>query len=191
MLSVAAAVCRRESSSSNNVFETKMDEPLKLDLPIAIHIANGNSWLTDLCSHPVRIASTFHRFRIPTVAAFSDIVLSDIHENFPKLRWAFVEASAQWVPWVVKEAVRRSGTKGFPKLPFKEFNIYVTTETNDDFDYVLRYAGEDNVVIGTDYGHTDASSEVDAIDIFRTNDLVGDPIKKKILDDNPRRLYVL
>ena len=91
----------------------------------------------------------------------------------------------------VKEAIRRSGSGGFPKLPFKEFNIYVTTETNDDFDYVLRYAGEDNVVIGTDYGHTDASSEVDAIDIFRTNDLVGDPIKKKILDDNPRRLYVL
>ena len=58
--------------------------------------------------------------------------------NLSKLRWAFVEASAQWVPWVVKEAIRRTGTKGFPKLPFKEFNIYVTTETNDDFDYVLR-----------------------------------------------------
>ena len=118
-------------------------------------------------------------------------MMSDVPKNFPELRWAFVEASAQWVPWVVKEAVRRSGAKGFPKLPFKEFNIYVTTETNDDFDYVLRYAGEDNVVIGTDYGHTDASSEVDAIDIFRTSELVADPIKKKILDDNPRRLYGL
>ncbi|MGN6720142.1 MAG: hypothetical protein ACTHLX_22465, partial [Candidatus Binatia bacterium] len=79
----------------------------------------------------------------------------------------------------------------FPQLPFKEFNIYGTTETNDDVAYVLRYAGADNVVIGTDYGHTDASSEVDAIDIFRANDFVGDPIKKKILDDNPRRLYGL
>ena len=55
----------------------------------------------------------------------------------------------------------------------------------------MQYAGEDNLVIGTDYGHTDASSEVDAIDIFRANDLVTDPIKKKILDDNPRRLYAL
>jgi len=91
----------------------------------------------------------------------------------------------------VKEAMRRSGTKGFPKLPFKEFNIYVTTETNDDFDFILRYAGEDNLVIGTDYGHTDASSEVDALDIFRANDSVPDPIKKKILDDNPRALYGL
>jgi predicted TIM-barrel fold metal-dependent hydrolase len=55
----------------------------------------------------------------------------------------------------------------------------------------LRYAGEDNIVIGTDYGHTDASSEVDAIDIFRANKEVTDPIKKKILDDNPRALYAL
>jgi hypothetical protein len=32
---------------------------------------------------------------------------------------------------------------------------------------------------------------VDAIDIFRASDLVTDPVKKKILDDNPRTLYAL
>ena len=133
----------------------------------------------------------FAEFRIPTVIHVYRLMMSECRKQFPKLRWAFVEASAQWVPWFVKEATRRTGTKGFPKLPFKEFNIYITTETNDDFDYVLRYAGEDNVVIGTDYGHTDASSEVDAIDIFRANQEVTDPVKKKILDDNPRRLYGL
>ena len=46
-------------------------------------------------------------------------------------------------------------------------------------------------MIGTDYGHTDASSEVDAIDIFRANTELTDPVKKKILDDNPRTLYGL
>jgi hypothetical protein len=34
------------------------------------------------------------------------------------------------------------------------------------------------VVIGTDYGHTDASSEVDAIDIFRANKQVADSKKQ-------------
>ncbi len=106
-------------------------------------------------------------------------------------RWAFVEASAQWVPWVVNEAVRRSGTKGFPKNPCKEFQIYINAQTDDDFAYVLKYAGEDNIVIGTDYGHTDASSEVDAIEVFRKNDTVSAAVKKKILDDNPRTLYGL
>ena len=52
------------------------DEAQKLDLAIAIHIANGNPWLTDLYNHPVRIASTFHRFRIPyRRRAFNDIII--------------------------------------------------------------------------------------------------------------------
>jgi predicted TIM-barrel fold metal-dependent hydrolase len=56
---------------------------------------------------------------------------------------------------------------------------------------VLKYAGEDNIVIGTDYGHTDASSEVDAIEVFRNNSEVSDTVKTKILDDNPRAAYGL
>jgi predicted TIM-barrel fold metal-dependent hydrolase len=56
---------------------------------------------------------------------------------------------------------------------------------------VLKYAGEDNIVIGTDYGHTDASSEVDAIEVFRRNDAVSEAVKRKILDDNPRTAYGL
>jgi hypothetical protein len=102
-------------------------------------------------------------------------------ENFSEAQLELRRSVAQWVPWVVKEATRRSGSKGFPNCRLKDFNIYVTTETNDDFDFVLRYAGEDNIVIGTDYGHTDASSEVDAIDIFRANKEVADPVKKKNL----------
>ena len=54
------------------------DEASRLDMAIAIHIANGNAWLCDLYRHPVGVASTLHRFRVPTVAAFNDIVLSEI-----------------------------------------------------------------------------------------------------------------
>jgi predicted TIM-barrel fold metal-dependent hydrolase len=166
-------------------------EATKLDLAIAVHIANGSPQLLDQFKPRYDKMGGFAQFRVPTVITCLSLMMSDLPKTFPNLRWGFIEASAQWVPWVVKEATRRTGAKGFPKLPFKDFNIYVTTETNDDFDYVLRYAGEDNVVIGTDFGHTDASSEIDAIDIFRANNEVTDPVKKKILDDNPRRLYGL
>jgi hypothetical protein len=44
---------------------------------------------------------------------------------------------------------------------------------------VIKYAGKDNLVIGTDYGHTDVSSEVDAIDIFRANPAVANSAKKQ------------
>ena len=167
------------------------EEATRLDMAIAVHIANGSPQLLEQFKPRYDRMGGFAQFRIPTVITCLSLMMSEVPHVFSNLRWAFVEASAQWVPWVVKEAVRRSGTKGFPKLPFKEFNIYVTLETNDDFEYVLRYAGEDNLVIGTDYGHTDASSEVDAIDIFRANESVAASVKRKIFDDNPNALYRL
>jgi hypothetical protein len=27
--------------------------------------------------------------------------MSEIHDLFPKLRFGFIEASAQWVPWII------------------------------------------------------------------------------------------
>jgi hypothetical protein len=158
---------------------------------IAVHIANGSPQLMDQFKPRYDKMGGFAQFRIPTVITCLSLMMSDVPTLFPKLRWAFVEASAQWIPWVVNEAIRRSGTKIFPKNPCKEFRIYITAQTDDDFPYVLKYAGEDNIVIGTDYGHTDASSEVDAIEVFRKNSEVSDTVKKKILDDNPRTAYGL
>jgi predicted TIM-barrel fold metal-dependent hydrolase len=167
------------------------EEATRLNMAVAIHIANGSPQLLDQFKPRYDKMGGFAQFRIPTVITCLSIMMSDLPNLFPDLRWAFVEASAQWVPWVVKEAKRRSGTSGFPDNPLKQFKIFVTTETNDDFDFVLKYAGEDNLVIGTDYGHTDASSEVDAIEIFRKNAAIAEPIKKKILEDNPRALYAI
>jgi predicted TIM-barrel fold metal-dependent hydrolase len=169
------------------------DEAQKRDMAIAIHIANGNPWLTDLYNHPVRIASTLHRFRIPTVAAFNDILLSEIHEQFPRLRFGFIEASSQWVPWVIHEAKNRFKTLGreWPDNAMREYGMFVTCENSDDIPYIVREAGEDCLVIGTDYGHTDISSDVDAIKTFRAREDVPAHIKQKILSDNACALYAL
>jgi hypothetical protein len=178
---------------SDPYFYPVYDEAQKLDLPIAIHIANGNRWLTDLYDHPVRIASTFLRFRIPTVAAFNDILMSEIHQVFPKLRFAFIEASAQWVPWVMHEARNRFKTLGreWPENPLRDYGLYITCENCDDISYIVSEAGEDSLVIGTDYGHTDTSSDVDAIKVFKDRTDVAPGVKQKILSDNARALYAL
>ncbi len=167
------------------------EEASRLDMAIAVHIANGSPQLMEQFKPRYDRMGGFAQFRMPTVITCLSLMMSDVPMRFPALRWGFVEASAQWVPWVVNEAVRRSGTKGFSNSPCKQFNIYITAQTDDDFPYVLKYAGEDNIVIGTDYGHTDASSEVDAIAVFRRNEIISEAVKKKILDDNPRRLYGL
>ena len=71
------------------------------------------------------------------------------------------------------------------------FRMFVTCENTDDLPYIVRESGEDGLVIGTDYGHTDTSSDVDAIRIFRDRTDLAEGVKRKILSDNARRLYAL
>ena len=52
-------------------------------------------------------------------------------------------------------------------------------------------AGADNLVIGTDYGHNDNSSQIEALRMLRQNPKVDGAVIDKILWDNPRALYGL
>ncbi len=73
----------------------------------------------------------------------------------------------------------------------KESRIWVACETNDDLPYVLKYSGEDTLVIGTDYGHADQSTEIEALRTLREQEAIPPAVIDKILDDNPRALYNL
>ena len=42
---------------------------------------------------------------------------------------------------------------------------------------------------GTDYGHGDTSSELNAISRFKAMEGLNPRVKQKILSDNPRRFY--
>jgi len=57
--------------------------------------------------------------------------------------------------------------------------------------YIVANGGEDCLVIGTDYGHMDTSSDVDAIKIFKQRTDISEDMKRKILSDNAKALYGL
>jgi predicted TIM-barrel fold metal-dependent hydrolase len=168
------------------------EEASRLNVPIVFHIGNANPENCDLVSQ-YNNGGSFWKFRLPTVGAFHSLLMAGIPDAFPKLRFGFVEASSQWVPYVVSDLRRRfpgSGRK-FPDNPLREYRMYVTCQTDDDLEWVLRYAGEDNLMIGTDYGHTDQSSEIEAIRHLRENGDINPSAINKMLDDNPRALYNL
>ncbi|HEY3117144.1 MAG TPA: amidohydrolase family protein [Chloroflexota bacterium] len=169
------------------------EEAERLDMAIAVHIANANPGVVDLFRSPHDPGSPFALFRAPTVVSCHELLMSEIPQMFPTLRWAFIEASAQWVPWVAHEALGRYRAQGreIPENIFEANRIYITCQTDDDLPYVTKYAGEDNIVIGTDYGHFDTSTEVDAITVFKETAPLSAAMVGKILYDNPARLYGL
>lgn len=189
----AVGVCmrpfERDRMMTDPYYYPIYDEAERLDIPIAVHLANGNPELVKIMTNEA--GGGFSTFRIPTVTSCYALIMSEIPRVFPKLRWGFIEVSSQWVPWIVHEAARRSLGSEHPISAecLRDFNIYVSTQTDDDFPYVISYAGEENLVIGTDYGHGDTSSELNAIARFKAIEGLGDEVKRKILSDNPRRFY--
>ena len=63
--------------------------------------------------------------------------------------------------------------------------------TFDFLDYVVKYAGETQLVVGTDYGHADTSTEIEAMRKLSSDGKVSPEVAGKILEDNARVLYGL
>ena len=70
-------------------------------------------------------------------------------------------------------------------------NIYVACQVTDDLDWVMKYSGEDTLLVGTDYGHADTSAEIEALRKLRDDGKVSAAAADKILNDNARAFYGL
>ena len=158
-----------------------------LDLPVCLHSGSNSATVHDF----FLTDTTFTMFKLAVVGAFHTLIEKGIPSRFPKVRWAFVEVSAQWIPYVMvdlEDRFRRRGLDWFDD-PMKQNNMYVACEVTDDLDYVVKYAGPDNLMIGTDYGHHDPSAEINAIEIIRNDSRLDAATAGKILDANARTLY--
>ena len=161
----------------------------ELDLPICVHAGTNSTAIHDLYEGE----TGFSRFKLPVVGTFHSLLMDGTPALFPKLRWGFVEVSAQWVPYALNDLRLRLQKLGRP-IPdniMAENRMYVACQTTDDLPVILKDAGEDNLVIGTDYGHNDTSSQIEALRMLRSDGSVPAEIVDKILGDNARALYGL
>jgi len=161
----------------------------ELDMAVCFHLGTGSFTVHELYDKD----TTFTKFKLPTVGVFHSLIMGGVPAMFPKVRWAIVEASANWIPYLVSDLRGRFKRRGkrLPDNLLAANNIYVTCELTDDLPYVLPVAGEDNLIIGTDYGHSDSSSEIEALRLLRNDNRIGPRAVDKILWDNPRTLYGL
>ena len=174
---------------SDPYFFSLYEAAAALDLPICVHSANGS-----ISSHDFFLDEPgFCKFKLAVIGAFHSLLNDGIPERFPKLRIGIIEVSAQWIPYAIHDLARRHARRG-RKLSdqlLKDKRVYVTCQTDDDLDYILSYAGEDNLVIGTDYGHSDNASEIEALRKLRSEGRLPPRVIDKILDDNARALYAI
>lgn len=160
-----------------------------LDLAVCFHSGNNSILHHDFFLED----TTFTKFKLAVVGAFHSLLEKNIPATFPDIRWGFVEISAQWVPYVCHDLRYRFLKLGRP-IPDRLLdanNMWVACEVTDDIPYILQYAGDDKLMVGTDYGHHDPSSEINAFTIIRGRDDIAPEVIAKMTDANARALYGL
>jgi hypothetical protein len=174
---------------SDPYFFPLYEEAEKLDLPICVHASTGNFNWVDLFADE----GGFSKFKLPVLSAFHSLVYEGVPDKFPRLRFAFIEIRAQWIPYLMIDLRKRFLKLNRPVGPdlMRENRLYVTCQTDDDLPYVLKYSGEDNIIIGSDYGHVDSAAEIDALRKLKNSGEIEPRVIDKILYDNSKALYGL
>ncbi len=159
----------------NPYFFPLFEEAQRLGMPIGVHSGVGNFEVVEAFGPD----DTFRGAKLMVIGA--------------------IEVTSQWVPYLLKD-LRMRWQRMRQRLPegqepgadlFRADQMYVACQTDDDLSYVLSYAGEDNIMIGSDYGHADTASEIAALQRLRTSGQIDPAVIDKILCANPARFYGL
>lgn len=166
------------------------EEAAALDMPMCIHSGSASITFDTMFG---KLETLLWFAKLPVAASLHTLYMNKTPQKFPKLRWAFVEASGSFVPYVLHDLVARHERMYDQKVAMnsvlRDNRFFVTAQTDDDLGYVVQYAGEGNLVMGTDYGHVDTASQLEAMQILKSDGKVSPGIADKILDENARELY--
>lgn len=168
------------------------EEAQKQTLSICIHTGCGVRAILEMFE--LARNHTFGHTRVMPLLAFRDIVANKIPEQFPGLRFGFIEAAAGWVPFLI-HIVRRLQKDKFRFASsaelFREYRLYVACEADEDIPYLAQYTGDDHLLIGSDYPHSDPSREDQFVNAINVREDIPPQLKQKILYDNARAFYAM
>ena len=169
----------------------------RLGIPITVHIGWYSPELNKLCDNLFTAQTSSLIF--PLQMSFLGIIGSDLLERFPNLRFAFLEAGASWLLYLVEHMDHYyavNGAMGWwrptrsPTDWIKSGRIYLSFETDEALlPQVADFIGEDHLLLSTDMPHSELRDNA-VSQLAARNDL-SDEAKRKIRHDNPMRFYGL
>jgi uncharacterized protein len=131
--------------------------------------------------------------------ALSVIIGEGVLDRFPKLRFVFLESGCGWLPYWFERmdehyevlGVQLPALKTEPSKLLERGQLYFSCEADEkELAHVIDVIGADWIVFASDYSHFD-SRWPGASEPIVNHAGVSDAVKRKILNDNARRLYPL
>jgi predicted TIM-barrel fold metal-dependent hydrolase len=168
-----------------------------LDVPICVHTIGLQISPTAPLAHTKVMREAYGG--LPSMIALGSLVLGGVLDRHPGLRVALLEAGAGWVPYVLdrmQESYESFGLRSnrFARDPHDTITggqVYVAAEPDEPtLPVVAELLGADHLVLGSDYCHPEGRCPFTMRDLAARHDL-DDDLKRKILFENPARLYGL
>ena len=186
------------------------EEAAALDLPICVHLGWASPQVTDVFANG---DDFFCSATVPVMWGFMFTMGTGLLTLFPKLRLAFMETGASWVPYAIQQLRRRKANvapihsqEASYSIPvtemdperyrdpaefFRSGRAIVHSEGDEDFDYLVKHLGEDALVCSSDYPHGDPSAEAGYVTHWRQRTDVSDRFRDKVLGENAARFFSL
>ena len=177
------------------------EEAERLNVPICVHMFLGR--YGSEATGTLRVDKFFysHLFghTFEQMIALSVIMGEGLLDRFLKLRFVFLESGCGWLPYWLYRSNEHYEVLGnqvpalqtAPSELLKRGQLYFSCEADEpEIAHVIETIGDDWIVFASDYSHFDSRFPGASQPIIDNRDL-SDTSKRKILNDNARRLYSL
>ena len=163
-----------------------------LDMPICVHIGHASPAFRQIRRNTEDRPSRFH-MSVPTLMSFTALATSNIATDFPQLRFGFFEVGSGWLTFLVQQSHKvrdERDRKAFSQRVLRERKLFVTCEEHEELPLILQYAGDTQLVLGSDYGHPgDVDDSIFVQQKLRARSDITAAQKTRILSDNAEALF--
>ena len=174
-------------------------EAERLNVPVCIHVGAGDGVPagTERFDHPFYTHAMAHPFE--QMIAVLCIVVGGLLERFPRLKVAFMEAGAGWVPYWMERLNEHyeylQPTVPWLTKPPSEYmrggQLYYAFEMEEKtLPYVAEFVGAEQLIFASDYNHSDSKFPHTVEEVMERKDLSNE-LKTKLMGENAARLYNL
>jgi predicted TIM-barrel fold metal-dependent hydrolase len=176
-------------------------EAEKLNVPICVHMFLGRYGSDATGTERVNKFFYSHLFGHPfeQMIALAVIIGEGVLDRFPELRFVFLESGCGWLPYWFHRldehyevlGVQLPNLRREPSRLLERGQLYFSFESDEsELPHVVDVIGDDWLVFASDYSHFDSRWPGAAEPIVEHPKLSA-ATKRKILNDNARRLYPL
>jgi uncharacterized protein len=168
----------------------------------AICVHGTRHWAHEVGAGILRTFSEVHSYAFPAgiMLHFTSVLANGIPLRFPKLRMAFLEVGATWLPYYLDRIDEHWEKRGHVDMPllkdkpsevFKTSGINVSVEAGETMlKETIDMVGAQHLMYATDIPHWDSEFPGN-LEHLRADPRIDEATRRKILYDNAKAFYRL